>query len=64
MPLILSPDNEADSAAAYEQPLDLQGRQIRILRLLPGEPEDPIHCTLHTAYLDDEDTGYDALSYV
>src|SRR5689334_12420631 len=43
--------------------LDLQTRQIRILHLLPGAPNDPIHCTLHTASLDD-DHPYEALSYV
>jgi len=57
---------EASSAAnrdsAYQQ-LDLQRRQIRILRLLPGSGGEPVNCTLLTAYLDD-DPSYEALSYV
>lgn len=45
----------------YHQ-LELNQRQIRILRLLPGEGQDPIQCTLETAFLAD-DPSYQALSY-
>ncbi|RSL83700.1 hypothetical protein CEP51_004345 [Fusarium floridanum] len=45
----------------YHQ-LELNQRQIRILRLLPGEGQDPIRCTLETALLAD-DPSYQALSY-
>ncbi|KAK0642113.1 heterokaryon incompatibility protein-domain-containing protein [Cercophora newfieldiana] len=44
-------------------PLDLNDRQIRILRLLPAPSwTDPIRCTLFTAYLD-KNPFYEALSY-
>ncbi|KAI8711799.1 HET domain-containing protein [Fusarium sp. LHS14.1] len=45
----------------YHQ-LELNQRQIRILRLLPGESQDPIRCTLETAFLADY-PSYQALSY-
>jgi len=44
-------------------PLDLNNRQIRILRLLPAPSRaDPIRCTLHPAYLY-QNPFYEALSY-
>ncbi|KAK0619069.1 heterokaryon incompatibility protein-domain-containing protein [Immersiella caudata] len=39
-------------------------RQIRILRILPGESGDPVHCELYMKYLDDKNSWYDALSYI
>jgi hypothetical protein len=36
---------------------------IRVLGLLPGQPEDPISCTLQTKTLDEADCTYDAISY-
>ncbi|KAK0619478.1 heterokaryon incompatibility protein-domain-containing protein [Immersiella caudata] len=52
----------AANPPAYS-PLDLHGRQIRILRLLPATSlNDPIHCALYTAYLHDR-PNYEALSY-
>lgn len=45
----------------YEQ-LEPEQRQIRILRVLPGDHGDPIRCTLRAAYLGD-DPDYEALSY-
>lgn len=45
------------------QPLDLQAKQIRILRLLPGQRDDPIRCELYSAHLGDR-PYYEALSYV
>lgn len=43
------------------EPLPL-GRYIRFLLLEPGEPDDPIVCTLHTSGLDE--AQFEALSYV
>ncbi|KAJ3454430.1 hypothetical protein MRS44_018324 [Fusarium solani] len=48
-------------SSVYQQ-LELNRRQIRILHLLPGNRRDPVHCVLHTAFLDDE-PSYEALSY-
>lgn len=45
------------------QPLDLQAKQIRILRLLPGQGVDPIRCELYLAHLGNR-PYYEALSYV
>ncbi|KAM0492237.1 hypothetical protein ACHAP8_010100 [Fusarium lateritium] len=42
--------------------IDLQSHQIRILRILPGNRDDPLRCILRTACLDD-DNKYEALSY-
>lgn len=53
----------ATCSTAEYQPLDLARRQIRILHLMPGNFEDPIHTTLSLAYLEDH-PQYEALSYV
>ncbi|KAM0426550.1 hypothetical protein ACHAPT_008242 [Fusarium lateritium] len=45
----------------YHQ-LELSQRQIRILRLLPGDGQEPVRCELETAFLAD-DPSYQALSY-
>ncbi|KAM6511632.1 hypothetical protein FALCPG4_016634 [Fusarium falciforme] len=45
----------------YRQ-LELNRRQIRTLHLLPGDSQDPIRCTLETAFLAD-DPSYQTLSY-
>ena len=45
------------------QPLQPSERQIRILKLLPGEPEDSVVCLGNVVSLNDRPT-YEALSYV
>ncbi|XEV04628.1 hypothetical protein FSHL1_009915 [Fusarium sambucinum] len=56
----LAPD---DMSHLLEFPqIDLQSHQIRILRILPGNRDDPLRCILRTACLDD-DNKYEALSY-
>ena len=42
----------------------LTGNQIRILRLIPGNPKTPICCEPYTKSLKDVYGSYDALSYV
>ena len=51
----------ADTALRYEQ--DLQGREIRLIRLEPAEYGADISCSLISKTLD-SDTAYNALSYV
>lgn len=41
----------------------LQGRNIRVIELFPGEPEDQLICRLVEVSLDDP-PSYEALSYV
>lgn len=53
----------AKSATVRYEQLDLGKRQIRILRLLPGEFHDTIQASLVTVHLDDK-PQYEALSYV
>jgi len=51
--------------ASYEydyKPLP-ENRSIRVLQLLPGEPDDEIHCRVHHATLDDAEDTYEAISY-
>lgn len=51
-----------DTKFTYD-PLTMDGRSIRILRLHPGEPADPIQCTIHPATLPNVSGKYEALSY-
>ncbi|OCK78373.1 HET-domain-containing protein [Lepidopterella palustris CBS 459.81] len=44
------------------QPLNTSQREIRLLNLMPGKFNDPIHCTVSIASLDDP-PKYEALSY-
>lgn len=43
--------------------LDLQRKEIRLLRLHQGEPNEDVQCSLYLATLGD-DSHYEALSYV
>lgn len=54
--------SDGGSKPLIYQSLDSQRQEIRILRLLPGNEDDPICCTLHTITLD-ETSNYEALSY-
>ena len=50
--------------AAFTFPsLDSHGRFIRLLQILPGEPDDNLNCSLRVADLDDGGTVFTALSY-
>jgi len=52
------------SATAFSYaPLDAQRREIRLLTLSPGSPDDPIHCHITTHEMNTPPT-YNALSYV
>ncbi|KAJ4988557.1 heterokaryon incompatibility protein [Stagonosporopsis vannaccii] len=44
--------------------LDLAQRQIRLLHLHPGQPEENVGCHFSIISLDSHDTEYEALSYV
>lgn len=54
--------SKAQPNSTLHNELDLRQRQIRILRLLPGNRRDPILCTLEIACLG-ENPDYEALSY-
>jgi hypothetical protein len=47
----------------YEEALDLDRREIRLLKILPGSFNDPLRCKLVKVSLDDK-PKYNALSYV
>ncbi|KAI0162652.1 heterokaryon incompatibility protein-domain-containing protein, partial [Pestalotiopsis sp. NC0098] len=62
--LKLDPAKACDKGSSVysQQKLDLSQQQIRILRLLPGEWNEPIRCSLYTAYMSTH-PPYEALSY-
>lgn len=62
--LKLDPAKACDKGSSVysQQKLDLLQQQIRILRLLPGEWNEPIQCTLYTVYIKAH-FPYEALSY-
>ncbi|GAB1311505.1 hypothetical protein MFIFM68171_01715 [Madurella fahalii] len=51
------------TTAFFYTPIDPRRREIRILTLFPGSPDDPIHCHITTHELNTTPT-YNALSYV
>ncbi|KAF2134079.1 hypothetical protein P153DRAFT_363080 [Dothidotthia symphoricarpi CBS 119687] len=56
-------DSNVNSAPSYYGSLDVSTQQIRLLHLQPGKDDEPIHCYLSVASLD-QDIEYEALSYV
>ncbi|KAK1757849.1 heterokaryon incompatibility protein-domain-containing protein [Echria macrotheca] len=52
------------SPAAYEYQLLPRDQSIRVIELLPGEPDAEIVCFLHHTDLEDAEDTYDAISYV
>jgi hypothetical protein len=60
--LIRAPVDRKPTKFYPSPPLGLKPRETRLLRLLPGQPEDVVRCSLAICSLSD-DPSYEALSY-
>jgi hypothetical protein len=59
--------SDAATNGVWQHPyvaLEPQSRQIRLLHLQPGQPDDPIECCTSIVSFDEKFTDYEALSYV
>lgn len=62
--LISTEDLRADAAARLFTPLRAAQREIRLLAVHPGEPSEPIHCSLlYTSLLGEPTLPYETVSY-